>query len=212
MCNVNLLGRGADVQAVRDRMCEIEAQNRLSSSIVCASWKDEMNFQPNIDIHTFLNQWRNAVGNIAIKEVVYLSPDAPNTLPITSPPPRMVIVGMLIDRRITTNRSRLRAEETLKIYTVRLPLAELNVKELKSEEPLNVDVVMELMQRWWWNCDRLQRELFQNDDNGQVLDEKRHSKQCERMYRQCFLEAAAWAMKAQRERHPNRVVHIVNSS
>ena len=131
---------------------------------------------------------------------MYLSPDASYTLPSTSPPPRVAIIGMLIDRRITTDRSRVRAEETLKIKAAKLPLDELNVKELTSQEPLNVDTVMELMQRWWWNCDRA-KQHFEKAKNGESKVPS------DVIYKKCFLEAAAWAMKTQREWHPNGTVH-----
>lgn len=108
----------------------------------------------------------------------------------------MVIVGMLIDRRITTDRSRIRAEEKLKLKAAKLPLDELNVKGLASHEPLNVDTVMELLQRWWWNCYKLKQQSAGDETiEGDV-------------YKKCFLSAAAWAMKSQRDRHPNRTVHL----
>ena len=135
------------------------------------------------------------------EDIVYLSPDAAETLPATSRPPRIVIVGMLIDRRITEDRSRRRAEDSLKIRAAKLPLDELSVKELSSSEPLNVDTVMELMQRWYWNCDRLEQKLQQISSSGTIIEDD------SRLYKKCFLEAAAWSMKSMKDRHPNRTVH-----
>ena len=230
LCHVCLLGNEGDVEAVRNRMVEISNKNTSHSSSLSNSTvveeeemtdvEKEMIFTPNIDIPDFLtlrkdnnNQTTKFHSNNE-EEVVYLSPDAPHTLSTTSPPPSTVIIGMLIDRRITSHRSRLRAEETLNIRAVRLPLDELHVKELSSEEPLNVDVVMELIQRWWWNCDRLEGKLMPNVDDGTKVtkedsgNEEKIKKKLSEGYKQCFVEAAAWAMKSQRERHPNRTVHI----
>mmetsp|Transcript_57822 Transcript_57822/g.122630 ORF Transcript_57822/g.122630 Transcript_57822/m.122630 type:complete len:306 (-) Transcript_57822:965-1882(-) len=191
-CHVSLLGSDGDVQAVRARMRELDDKANSSQH-----WndKEKLSFQCNANIHEFLYlQKAND-----IDEVVYLSPDASQTLSATSSPPRIVIIGMLIDRRITADRSRLRAEETLKLRAVKLPLDELNVKELTSREPLNVDTVMELMQRWWWNCDRTKQHHGNTAENDKAQSS---------MYRKCFLDAAAWSMKSQRERHPNRTVHL----
>mmetsp|Transcript_36215 Transcript_36215/g.76112 ORF Transcript_36215/g.76112 Transcript_36215/m.76112 type:complete len:307 (-) Transcript_36215:1008-1928(-) len=191
-CHVSLLGSEGDVTAVYARVNDLDNQ---AHSTNISNRKEKVDFQCNVNMHEFIDQ-QKAKG---IDEVVYLSPDAPHTLSSNSPPPNAAIVGMLIDRRITTDRSRIRAEETLELRAVKLPLDELNVKELTSQEPLNVDTVMELMQRWWWNCDKVKQKC----KDLVVSDEARSD-----MYRKCFLEAAAWAMKTQRERHPNRTVHL----
>lgn len=185
-CQVQLLGDGSDVDAVQDRVNEI-ASEEFSYGKDCS----EVVFKPNIDIHEALQMWRQQ--HNTDDQVVYLSPDASETLSSSSRPPNIVVVGMLIDRRITSDRSRKRAEETLNLRAVKLPLDVLNVKEMNSEEPLNVDTVMELMQRWWANCDTADKQLA-----GAVDSSK---------YKQCFVQAAAWAMKSHRERHPNRTVH-----
>lgn len=148
---------------------------------------DDIEFQSNITIHKFLENEGIDIEN----EVVYLSPDAHDTLSSTSPPPRIVIIGMLIDRKITTNRS-LGQAKTLMLKAVKLPLDELNVQELISEEPLNVDTVMELIQRWHWNFSK--------------MSEEQHEYYVER--KKAYIDAAAWAMKSQRDRHPNRTIHL----
>jgi hypothetical protein len=197
-CGVYFLGEGKDVEAVKARVTELESQTSQTSGPTC-----EINFQPDIDIHSFLDQQKEiATAQAPINEdVVYLSPDAAETLPATSRPPRIVIVGMLIDRRITEDRSLRRAEDSLKIRAAKLPLDELSVKELSSSEPLNVDTVMELMQRWYWNCDRLEQKLQQISSSGTIIEDD------SRLYKKCFLEAAAWSMKSMKDRHPNRTVH-----
>lgn len=199
-CGVYFLGDCNDVEAVKLRVTELESQTSQTSAPTC-----EINFQPDIDIHSFLDQQKDisptSIQAPVNEDVVYLSPDAAETLPATSRPPRIVVVGMLIDRRITEDRSRRRAEDSLKIRAAKLPLDELSVKELSSSEPLNVDTVMELMQRWYWSCDKLEEKLQQMSGKGTIIED------VSRLYKTCFLEAAAWSMKSMKDRHPNRTVH-----
>ena len=190
-CCVSLLGNKDDVRAVHDRMDELAiADDKI---FVChKNGAADLDFQSNVTIHEFLHlEGIDEDEN----EVVYLSPDAIHTLSCASPPPRVVIIGMLIDRRITANRSLIRAEEALRLKAVKLPLDELNVRELRCQEPLNVDTVMELMQRWHWNCDKIPKQQHDIDES-------------KALYRDCFLKAATWAMKSQRGRHPNRTIHL----
>ena len=194
-CKVHLLGKDLDVNAVQDRLLEIASEESASEK-----FSSKIDFKPNTDIRESLIQWRNSNTD---EEVVYLSPDASETLLSTSRPPSVVIVGMLVDRRITSDRSRKRAEESLSLRAVKLPLDALNVKEIGSDEPLNVDTVMELMQRWWVNCNNVDEQISMNALNvDDDYDDGRTSK-----YKRCFMEAAAWAMKSHRERHPNRTIH-----
>jgi hypothetical protein len=87
-------------------------------------------------------------------DTVYLSPDANHTLDITKPPPRNIIIGLLIDRRtIQYNRSVLRAQEH-NIHAVRWPIENIMMNSgmiIHKNEPLNVDCVLEGMQQWHWN-------------------------------------------------------------
>lgn len=198
-CQVHLIGKDLDVEAVRDRIHDIVAEQFTNTP---DQYDNQIIFKPNVDVHEAIRQGKKDYQDENF-EVVYLSPDASDTLPLLSRPPRVVIVGMLIDRRITSDRSRKRAEESLKMRAVKLPLNELNVREMCSEEPLNVDTVMEMMQRWWFNCDKLEDRLLVRDNyRGGVKDGV-----CEQEYKNCFLDAAAWALKSHRERHPNRTVH-----
>ena len=139
--------------------------------------------------------------------IIYLSPDASYTLPITCRPPRTVILGMLVDRHTIANRSQQRAENILGMKAAQLPLKELNVTGLYSNEPLNVDTVMEMMQRWWWNCDELEMRLKQQRQRKQHCDDGDKVDNMDEAYRKCFLDAAAWALKSHRDRHPNRTLH-----
>ena len=72
---------------------------------------------------------------------VYLSPDADESLKPSSEPPRIIIIGLLIDRRVQPNRSRDRAN-ILNIITRRWPLEEC-FKDIDACEPLNVDCILE---------------------------------------------------------------------
>ncbi len=195
--HVHVLGKGTDIESVKNRVDELGIQTKATT--------EEIIFQPDIEILEFLDQEKPTQESIQ-EEVVYLSPDATYTLPTNCRPPRIVIVGMLIDRRITEDRSRRRAEESLNIRAAKLPLDELRVKELSSCEPLNVDTVMELMQRWWWNCDRVEERLQQIKGSDKAKGDGNMEKY-NLLYKKCFIEAAAFAMKSQRDRHPNRTVH-----
>jgi hypothetical protein len=193
-CKVQLLGTDFDVNAVQERINEI-----ATDVSVPEKYSSELVYRPNLGIHQAIQRWRSEYNTD--EEVVYLSPDALVTLQSSTRPPRVVIVGMLIDRRITSDRSRKRAEETLNLRAVKLPLDEMNVKEMSSDEPLNVDTVMELMQRWWFNCSKLEEQLKGNTESI------KNSASRTLQYKKCFVDAAAWAMKSHRERHPNRTVH-----
>lgn len=82
------------------------------------------------------------------EKAVYLSPDAPDVLDPHAPPPRVVIVGMLIDRRVQPNRSRQRAEK-MDVQAARWPA----LVGWDPQEPFNVDCILEGMQQWHWNHD-----------------------------------------------------------
>lgn len=77
---------------------------------------------------------------------IYLSPDAPRALDPHEPPPRVIIVGMLIDRRVQPNRSRQRAEK-MQLSLARWPA----LVGWDPQEPFNVDCILEGMQQWHWN-------------------------------------------------------------
>jgi hypothetical protein len=83
-------------------------------------------------------------------DIVYLSPDAAAVLDARQPPPSVVVVGLLIDRRrIQVNRSLDRAA-SLHMTAARWPLEQV-VANVSATEPLNVDTVLEGMQQWHWN-------------------------------------------------------------
>lgn len=116
--------------------------------------------------------------------VAYLSPDAPRALDPASAPPDVVVVGMLVDRRVTPGRSRRRAESA-GVDSARLPLGAVFASSASRDdderEPLNIDTVLEIVERWRW---------LRRDDG--TKDER------------AFVEAATRALRRHRERHPNQ--------
>lgn len=146
----------------------------------------------------------------AYKEsIVYLSPDADERLDPFQAPPRIVVVGMLVDRKVQPNRSKLRAQEfndqstnkeggsgsddkNVRMQLRRLPMDNLRVVDLKDDEPLNIDTVMEIMERWWGY---IGERNFESLDQGQLGDSRP------------FADAAIRALHSHRKRHPNRTIH-----
>ena len=225
-CRVSFLGNVDDVDAVRKRMYELVlprcanddggagARVRTNADADASIAAADVEFRSDSTMRDFLDDERRAaVDDYEDDDIytgggaVYLSPDATRTLSCDSPPPRIVVIGMLIDRNTRTNRSLSRAEGTLMMNAAKLPLDVLKVRGLSSREPLNVDTVMELMQRWHWNCDG--RMMMEEEEKWRRGDGTTTKGGCgrEATYRVCFLEAAAFAMKSQRERHPNRTIH-----
>ncbi len=182
------------------RQRKVMQQPQMNDEIEINS-NDATTYEDTIINSSFAND------NISYDTAIYLSPDASYTLPITCRPPRTVILGMLVDRHTIVNRSQQRAENVLGMKAAQLPLEELNVSGLYSNEPLNVDTAMEMMQRWWWNCDELEVKLqLQRQLRRQHCDAT-DTKDMNEAYRKCFLDAAAWALKSHRDRHPNRTLH-----
>ena len=176
-CSVSFLGSADDVEAVESRVGAHDG-----------NCNDAIEYLSDTDICKYIADIGYEDG-----DAVYLSPDAEETLSSSMPPPRVVVVGMLIDRKITENRSKRRAA-LLNMRSVKLPLDDLNVKQLASDEPLNVDTVMELMQRWWWGRGPIQTEDIDTDLTRE---------QC----RKSFIVSAALSINTQRTRHPNRTFH-----
>lgn len=137
--------------------------------------------------------------------MVYLSPDAEEILDYKTKPPTVVIVGMLVDRRVALNRSKERAskfqqqQQQHSIEIAKLPLSQCqkimrvtnSSNSLKDEEPLNIDTVLEIMQRWHLQCAGC------DDDDGAALDNGA-----------AFVKAAVDALMSHQERHPNRTLHL----
>ena len=117
-------------------------------------------------LESWLENKTNEEETLGGNDIVYLSPDAETTLDFTATPesaptgktliaqpPKIIIIGLLIDRRtIQTNRSLERASKLRKEILIRRWPIESVVKEMHQNEPLNVDCVLEGMQQWYWNC------------------------------------------------------------
>ena len=107
-----------------------------------------------------------------------------------------VVVGMLVDRKVQPNRSKSRAEsiqindeeQTMSIKPKQLPLNALNVSDFSQDEPLNIDTVMEMMERWWINA----KYRDGSSESKRILH---------------FRDAAARSLLTHRQRHPNRTIH-----
>jgi hypothetical protein len=118
-------------------------------------------------------------------EVVYLSPDVKTILRKL---PRVVIVGMLIDRRtIQVNRSARRANH-LQVDSARWPLEDATTgnSAWHVNEPLNVDCILEGMAQWFWN-------KWQGHDEESAC-----------------MNAIRQAIRHHEERHPERPRHIIS--
>ena len=91
----------------------------------------------------------------------------------------------------------------LEITAARLPMDELNVEGLETNEALNVDTVLEMMLYWWDKVDGLAAVCDTTDNKKQ----KKEAEKYEEMLRRCFVNAASAAMVSHEDRHPNRAIH-----
>jgi hypothetical protein len=135
------------------------------------------------------------------KSNVYLSPDSDRVLDADLPPPHPLVVGMIIDRRIQPLRS-LRRAEHLKVAAARLPLHRVS-DVLDHNEPLNVDCILEGIQRWYWNYDDDQATLTSCSPDPVTSDaNSREHNLCH-----CFDDAFILALQSHQGRHPERPQH-----
>ena len=133
-------------------------------------------------------------------DVVYLSPDAEEALDPTQIPPSTVIVGLIIDRRVQPDRSLNRASSVNIRNVKRWPFDSCFVN-INKNEPLNVDCIMEGMQQWWWNIDKiLQQKQIQQQQGNEVRLLKLE-------YREAFIQATSQALEHHADRHPSRSLH-----
>ena len=209
-----VIGKKEDIIAVRERVEEwLEKSNELKdvSSFVL---KNYCIFLPGQKLEDLSIDLSNCIksrivesqsdetqtiqsDNIKFPSMAYLSPDADESIPANQTPPMHVIVGMLVDRKVQPNRSKSRAESIqinndkqhyMSIEPKQLPLKALNVSDLSQDEPLNIDTVMEMMERWWINA----KYRDGSSDSKRIL---------------CFRDAAARSLLTHRQRHPNRTIH-----
>ncbi|GKY96632.1 hypothetical protein MPSEU_000622800 [Mayamaea pseudoterrestris] len=127
--------------------------------------------------------------------LIYLSPDAEQILDTVSAPPRALVIGMLIDRRIQVERSLQRSSD-LHIASARWP----TLPGLDPKEPFNVDCILEGMQQWEWNVAAAAagKGDAQSDVSGSVNDD---------FTSDCFRSAAMQAYQRHQARHPQRPKH-----
>ena len=169
-------------------------------------------------------------------EIVYLSPDAVETLDSCLPPPCKVVVGMLVDRSISLYRSSKRASQikmgekksgpTNRIRCCCLPLSDtmtiLRVRNnsadkclddantaIDNDEPLNIDTVMTLM-RYWYEDYSLMHD--KNHDSSLFAEERHQTlntdiEYSERNNKAVFINAATKSLLLHQDRHPNRTLH-----
>ena len=206
---VVLVGKESDVQVIGERLEKLREEDggkNIESSSSSSSKVCKVELLPNISVEEACGTALEADGLASADDTnchdeadqaIYLSPDAETTLDPRQPPPRTVVVGMLIDRRVQPNRSSERAEK-IAIPAARLPMDELKVEGLETNEALNVDTVLEMMVSWWDKVDRRVHVGNDDDDDGTT-------------FRRCFIAAASAAMVSHEDRHPNRAIHGTGS-
>ena len=211
---VVLVGKESDVQVIGERLEKLrEEDGGTNDESSCDSCRVEL--LPNVSVaeacgvlpaqEAEVDKPASANDDTETKchgKPIYLSPDADTTLDPRKPPPRTVVVGMLIDRRVQPNRSSERAEK-IDVPAARLPMDELKVEGLETNEALNVDTVLETMVCWWDNVDGLRDGGGYTGNNNDDDD----GNSC----RRCFIAAASAAMVSHEDRHPNRAIHGTGS-
>ena len=165
-------------QALLDRMKELWHQEQNASTAAVA-FPSHVSFSKR-PLESYLNNKKTSEEKDSL---VYLSPDADRVLCTSTGPPRAVVIGMLIDRRIQVDRSRNRSQ-TLQIPSARWPA----IAGLDPKEPFNVDCIMEGMQQWDWS--------WHNDEANGAKDDD------------CFQQAALQAWRHHQDRHPQRPKHL----
>ena len=183
-----------DIEPLRERMVQSVADDEELKATV----EHQAEFC-RISITEFIQ----ATGSSAkdhVESSVYLSPDAQDVLDPLAPPPSVVIVGMIVDRRVSIGRSNNRAIK-VSCKSARLPLHLLKLEGLEDTEPLNIDTVLEIMQRWWYNFYN-NREDENNEDPSAASPELQRARN-----KGHFVDAAVRAMLHHQERHPNRTLH-----
>jgi hypothetical protein len=187
---VYVIGKAGDIHAIQNRIKELASEHKNDMQDKSL---DGCEYMPDIPLEDVLHKHETiTLSNSKVSCACYLSPDATQSLSAAEVPPKVVIVGMLVDRKVQPNRSKSRAEslqesqkrtEECVLNCAKLPLDALNVSDLKVDETLNIDTVMEMMQRWWMNCSR------------------------EGPSKKAFVDASARSMLSHRNRHPVRTIH-----
>ena len=209
---VVLVGKESDVQVIGERLEKLREEDvGTNGDNSCGSCRVKL--LPNVSVSEACGTLRTQDDEPASTanddaechdKPIYLSPDADTTLDPRKPPPRTVVVGMLIDRRVQPNRSSERATK-IDVPAARLPMDELKVEGLETNEALNVDTVLEMMVCWWNNVDGLHVGGGNAGGKNDDVDDNGNS------FRRCFIAAASAAMVSHEDRHPNRAIHGAGS-
>jgi hypothetical protein len=183
-------------KALEERTLSLLGQTELPShvSFSCQSLEDScQEYILKVNSKSVESETEKHEKNDATDETIvcYLSPDAKESLDPCQKPPRVVVVGLLIDRKVQPNRSHDRASK-MNLVAKRWPLEDC-FAEISANEPLNVDCILEGTQQWWWNNDRLQQNEGIEEANVQ---------------RETFVQAASQAIQHHAERHPSRPVRL----
>lgn len=189
---VCVIGKAEDIDAIQKRVEELASKHQNDNTNNVHESLEGCEYMPDMPLEDLLRKHETIMSYSKVPHACYLSPDATQSLSATETPPQVVIVGMLVDRKVQPNRSKSRAESLLEpskgteeyvLDCAKLPLDVLNVSDLKSDEALNIDTVMEMMQRWWMNCSK---------DGAS---------------KKAFIDASARSMLTHRNRHPVRTIH-----
>lgn len=215
----------------------------LCEELIMTSNADSNVIAQTMNIHSTNKATTNSV--TFQEKVVYLSPDAEETLSPKELPPSIVVVGMLVDRKVQHDRSKSRAEQIVRqkgvepddckpshatsnisshehgeyslsshLHCARLPLDALNVSDLGSDEALNIDTVLEMVQRWWFNNCQLLDIVRHNGETLKPTPTQRKESDQMKLFSNAsehqlklFKDAACRALLTHRNRHPNRTIH-----
>lgn len=182
--NDDLLSKGMNNLQIKN---DKEEKQEIAGSDHEVSKDSQHNLQKHIECEILTNQMDD-------EQAIYLSPDGSITLDPSQPPPKVVVIGMLVDRNVTPNRSKNHAEQ-LQVVSAKLPLSCIYIQDNDDknddEEPLNIDTVLEIMDRWWTN------HCFDNQNINNNESEKHGNTNS-------FVYAATEAMKSHKKRHPKQ--------
>jgi hypothetical protein len=242
-------------QSLKERMLELWVQevqaaatatstsDATTTPVVTTKLPDNLTFtHQSLESCLATSATRTETGNISghhqqqepRDDILYLSPDSNVALdPANQPPPTMVVVGLLIDRKhIQVDRSIKRAQ-ALSIPAVRWPLEKIvlvqqegaetsqsqsstntsvvapatttnNTITVHASEPLNCDCILEGMQQWYWNYETHQQNT-QKSGHGNSDDDDQKKAAVAR--EACFSDAVLQALQHHVERHPGRPIH-----
>lgn len=133
---------------------------------------------------------------ISTTHYYYLSPDADESLSPYQPPPQNILIGMIIDRKVVTNRSKRRAE-SLKISNITCVRLPLEICEVDKKKALNIDTVCELMIKWMEYSNMM--KTIRNKTNPACSKENKYRE----IQKKCFDNAWMYAWEKHKRRHPN---------